>query len=181
MHPQETIFVSKVVEQLEEGGGTKAVRRRSCVVGTRTRPTAAQHIAMVRSISRAESVRRYFLTLPASDRSDILTVRDVGAEKIMRCMQDMQAEAGGASPLLFSFSGVAHRCNLKSYGQWLVVSKHSKAQVARAPTMASLTKTRCPAELIMSQRVLDACARLERVLRLDFNSTLSVPVRNEFQ
>lgn len=125
-------------------------------------------------------MRRYFLTLPASDRSDILTVRDVGAEKIMRCMQDMQAEAGGASPLLFSFSGVAQRCNLKSYGQWLVASKHSKAQVARAPTMASLTKTRCPSELIMSQRVLDACARLERVLRLDFNSTLSVPVRNEF-
>jgi len=129
-------------------------------------------------LSRAESVRLYFLTLPASDRADVLTVRDLRAVEIIRGMQDMQVEGGAARTPLFSLAGVAQRRTLKSYGQWVPASRqHTKAtQASNAPTLASLTKTDCQPELIVSQRIVDAACRIEKGLRLDFNSTLSVPV-----
>jgi len=130
------------------------------------------------TLSRAESVRLYFLTLPASDRADVLTVRDLRAVEIIRGMQDMQVEGGAARTPLFSLARVAQRRTLKSYGQWVLASRwHTKAtQASNAPTLASLTKTDCQPELIVSQRVVDAACRIEKGLRLDFNSTLSVPV-----
>jgi hypothetical protein len=131
---------------------------------------------MVRAtLSRAESLRIYFLTLPPSDRADVLTVRDVRAADILRGMQDMQAD-GASGTVLFSFAGAAQRRNLKSYGDWVVASRHLKPSARDTPLQEALTRHTCPPELMVSQRIIDASARLEGELRLDFNSTLSVPV-----
>jgi hypothetical protein len=132
--------------------------------------------AMVRTaLSRAESVRRYFLTLPASDRADVLTVRDAHVAELLREMQEAQAAGGAASACLFSVDGLAQRRNLKSYGQWVVA--RGKAARAHRPKPADLRAVRCPPGLMVSQRIVDASVRLETELRLDLNSTLSVPVR----
>jgi hypothetical protein len=132
---------------------------------------------MVRTaLSRAESVRRYFLTLPASDRADVLTVRDAHVAELLREMQDAQAAGGAASACLFSVDGLAQRRTLKSYGQW-VGARGGKAARAHLTKPADLRAVRCPPGLIVSQRIVDASVRLETELRLDLNSTLSVPVR----
>lgn len=132
---------------------------------------------MVRAtLSRAESLRLYFLTLPPSDRAEVLTVRDVRAADILRCMQDMQADGDASGTLLFSFAGAAQRRNLKSYGEWVLASRHLKPSTRDSPSQQALTRHPCPPELMISQRIMEASARTERELRLHFNSTLSVPV-----
>jgi hypothetical protein len=133
---------------------------------------------MVRLLSKAESLKRYFLTLPISDRADVLTVRDERAVEILRGMQDVEAEHGASSTLLFSLTGVAQRRDMKGFGAWVVSAKDAKtAPVGNPPTVTQLVPRRMPAELIMSQRIVDASLRLESQLRLDLLFTLSVPVR----
>ena len=142
----------------------------------------ATSTAMVRTaLSRAESVRRYFLTLPASDRADVLTIRDESAAALLGAMQDAQAAGGAARSSFFSLDGLAQRRNLKSYGQWVGAGARgaaaSGAVAARRPKPAELRQVSCPPELLVSQRIVDASVRLETELRLDLNSTLSIPVR----
>jgi hypothetical protein len=128
-------------------------------------------------LSKAESLRRYFLTLPASDREDVLVVRDEPAIAIVRSMQDMQAAHGAAAASVFSFAGAAQRRSLKSYGQWVTVPLCDKpVALGHSPTAAQLTRAVCPPDVVAAQRVVEASARLEAKLHVECNTTLHVPV-----
>jgi hypothetical protein len=132
---------------------------------------------MAPSLSRAESLRRYFLTLQVGDRHDLMTVRDVRAVEIMRSMQDMQLKKSASATSMFSLSGAVQRRNLKGYGQWLAASPLCKPSLLEhGPTAAQLTQVDCPPELILSKRAAEASTRLEEKVHVDYESTLHVPV-----
>ena len=130
------------------------------------------------ALSRGESVKRYLLTLPASDRADVLTVRDVRGADVLRGMHELRALRSGADTLLFSFVGAAQRRTLKSYGTWIVARRGGAGKLAatETPSPDAIKPVCYPPDIAVSRRVLDASLRLERQLRLDLAATLSVPL-----
>ena len=130
------------------------------------------------ALSRGESVKRYLLTLPASDRADVLTVRDVRGADVLRGMHELRALRSGADTLLFSFVGAAQRRTLKSYGTWIVARRGGAGKLAatETPSPDAINPVCYPPDIAVSRRVLDASLRLERQLRLDLAATLSVPL-----
>ena len=125
-------------------------------------------------------LQTYFLGLEPENRAAVLSVSDAGSAAVLRRIVDIQSSLRSSSPVFFAFEGLEQSRGTASYGEWASLGgKQELAEMSSAmPPAARLVVQQCPGDIdLLSSKLLDASTKLDKLLRLDFCDTLSIPVR----